>query len=85
MADKRSAERPSKISYPAAAQSERSTKVHQVEIVTSGQSGAAEAAENFQPEKTALQIQLRDLQPNLWRGLLGHEAGDLQGWSNRTM
>ena len=57
MADKRSAETPSKISYPAAAQSERSTKVYQVGIVTSGQSGAAGVSETEHSVSTVLYVQ----------------------------
>ena len=54
MADKRSAETHSKISYPTAAQSERSTKV---EIVTSGQSGAAGVSETAHSVFTVLYVQ----------------------------
>ena len=57
MADKRSAETPSKISYPAAAQSARSTKVYQLEIVTSGQSGAAGVSETEHSVSTVLYVQ----------------------------
>ena len=57
MADKRSAETPSKISYPAAAQSERSNKVYQVGIVTSGQSGAAGVSETEHSVSTVLYVQ----------------------------
>ena len=57
MVDKRSAETPSKISYLAAAQSERSTKVYQVEIVTSGPSGAAGVSETEHCVSTVLYVQ----------------------------
>ena len=57
MGDKRSAETPSKISCPAAAQSERSTKVYQVGIVTSGQSGAAGVSETEHSVSTVLYVQ----------------------------
>ena len=57
MADKRNAETLSRESYLRAAQSERSTKVYQVEIVTSGQSGAEGVSETEHCVSTVLYVQ----------------------------
>ena len=57
MADKRNAETPARISYLRAAQSERSTKVYQVETVTAGQSGAAGVSETEHSVSTVLYVQ----------------------------
>ena len=57
LADKRNAETPSRISYLRAAQPERSTKIYQVETVTSGQSGAAGVSETEHSVSTVLYVQ----------------------------
>ena len=57
MADKRNTETPSRISYLRAAQPERSTKIYQVETVTSGQSGAAGVSWTEHCESTVLYVQ----------------------------